>query len=256
MLQAQSETETLDIAPLARTISKLVWRCQAAGEAEALVQDVSELAKAAPIVVERKKMFVITDDCLVPAAARNGLPAIKYLNLLGMGISKLENLGTVNHLRTLILCFNEITRIEGLGQLQLLETLHLGFNLIKRIENLKGLNNLKCFTLNNNLVHRAEDLSVLRKYVPNLTELSLASNPICDVKYYRRLVLRRLKRLTKFDGQPVDESEREVALDNLSTVSVEMIRSRCLLQAQLRADEAAAEGRAVDLRHRPYRRVI
>ena len=39
--------------------------------------------------------------------------------------------------------------------------------------------------LNHNLLYRIEDVGVLRKCVPELEQLSLRSNAICEVKAYR-----------------------------------------------------------------------
>ena len=98
----------------------------------------------------------------------------------GNNIRKLEHLGGLPSLRVLVISFNEIHKIEGLVSLQALERLELGFNLIKRIEGLRGLNSLTTLELNNNLVYRLDDINVLKKYVPDLTSLSLRNNAMCE----------------------------------------------------------------------------
>ena len=231
VLHASSDAELMDITPVARPIARLMWQYHKAGAAEEAVSDVAALSETAPLIALRPRPASggISDESLAALHIGAGaVTAMRYLNMMGMSIVKIDNLGGMTQLRTLVLSFNEIVKIDGLASLSVLETLHLGFNRIRRIENVKGLSSLKALQLNNNDIHKAEDLSVLRKYVPNLTELSLASNPITGVKYYRRLVLRRLKRLALFDGRAVTEHERELALDNMSTVTTEMIHAAAL----------------------------
>ena len=164
-------------------------------------------------------------------AARCGpdLSCVKYLNLHSNHIRKIENLGQLVRLETLILSFNEIAKIENvevLTALQVrsrveisqyeqdeematnfrsttLQTLDLSFNMVRRFENMKTLSTLTDLAMNSNLLHRTEDLSMLRKYVPHLVTLNLANNPVCEMKSYRHYVLRRLLKLEHLDGRQV-----------------------------------------------------
>ena len=43
---------------------------------------------------------------------------------------------------------------------------------------------LRGLELNNNLLYRLEDLTLLRKCLPNLSELNLRNNAVCEVKSY------------------------------------------------------------------------
>ena len=43
---------------------------------------------------------------------------------------------------------------------------------------------LRGLELNNNLLYRLEDLALLRKCLPNLSELNLRNNAVCEVKSY------------------------------------------------------------------------
>ena len=67
---------------------------------------------------------------------------------------------------------------------------------MKRVEGLKGLVSLKALELNNNLVYRLEDINVLRKHVPQLEELNMRNNAMCEAKSYRSLVRGLLPTLT------------------------------------------------------------
>ena len=67
---------------------------------------------------------------------------------------------------------------------------------------------LKVLELNNNLLYRLEDLALLRKCLPNLSELNLRNNAVCEVKAYRSHIVSHLTSLRTLDGVPVD-AERE-----------------------------------------------
>lgn len=49
---------------------------------------------------------------------------------------------------------------------------------------------------------------MLKRHTPDLVELNMLQNSICDVKNYRQLLVRRLASLLLLDGQPVSSQER------------------------------------------------
>lgn len=167
---------------------------------------------------------------VVSARCGPDVACVKYLNLHSNHIRKIENLGPLVKLETLILSFNEIAKIENVEELTALQTLDLSFNMIRRFENMKTLSTLTDLAMNSNLLHRTEDLSMLRKYVPHLVNLNLANNPVCEMKSYRHYVLRRLLKLESLDGRQVSESEQQVAMSNTSSIKAAMIKENAFVQ--------------------------
>ena len=106
---------------------------------------------------------------------------------------------------TLLASFNAIERISGIEKCAQLRVLDLSYNRIHRIEGLKSLGNLRCLLLDGNPIHRLDDINVLRKYTPDLTELSFYGCPIRERRGYVGLVLRRLTSLKRLDGRVVGE---------------------------------------------------
>jgi len=146
--------------------------------------------------------------------------------LHGNAIRCIEGLDGLGQLRVLVLCFNEIARIEGLDQLHQLERLELGFNLIKRIEGLKGLTRLRSLELNNNLIYRLDDVAVLAKHVPDLQELTLRNNAVCEVKSYRPQLLAQLPCLTSLDGIRIEDArDHGHAHDMVAAITPSLIRA-------------------------------
>eukprot|EP00854_Cymbomonas_tetramitiformis_P014094 gene14094-16667_t len=197
-----------------------------------------------PTVPTRMKVFIMTEELILKHTQVSCLSQVTYLNLHGNNIRRLEALGSLVNLRVLVASFNEIVKVEGIAELKRLERLELGFNLIKRIEGMRGLSALTALELNNNLIYRLEDINVLKKYTPNLTTLNLRNNAICDNKTYRGLVLRRLSMLSMLDGCPVSEQDHALALENSSTLTVQLICDNAFSQRRTMWSLAAAQGQS------------
>eukprot|EP00741_Cyanophora_paradoxa_P011210 tig00020554_g10830.t1 len=222
----QSETEAMDIAAMTRPLTSYIFRIQKSMQADAECGDpaVKELlAKPLPETV-RPKVFLITDELVQKSARESRLSAITHLDLHGNSIRRIENLAACTALRTLILSFNEIQKIEGISELVQLTRLDLSFNAVRRVEGLKTLTQLQSLNLRNNNLYRIEDINLLRKHVSQLTELNLLYNPVCDVKSYRSLVLRRLPLLLSFDETTITDQDRAAAEENYASLVVSMIR--------------------------------
>ena len=114
-----------------------------------------------------------------------------------------------------------------LGLCALQDRLDLGYNLIKKIENLTNLPMLRSLELNNNLLYRLDDVQILQKSSPELTELNLSHNALCDVKGYRMFVLRRMPKLKLFDYHEVNPDEQSEAVSGDITLTDEVLRKHC-----------------------------
>ena len=179
-LQPQNETEANDMGPLARALVKFLYQCdqKAASSSNGGPHDdaTARILATPPIVEVQGGATELTQDVITLYGGLD-LSAIRYLNLHSNKIRKIENLGPLVNLQTLIMSFNEVSKIENLETLAELKTLDLSFNMVRRFENIKTLSTLTDLAMNSNLLHRTEDLSMLRKYVPHLESLNLANNP-------------------------------------------------------------------------------
>ena len=84
---------------------------------------------------------------------------------------------------------------------------------------------LRGLELNNNLLYRLEDLALLRKCLPNLSELNLRNNAVCEVKSYRAHAVRKLPSLTVLDGLAVAPHERAGAAESSTAITPTLIRA-------------------------------
>ena len=177
-----------------------------------------------PHLPSRPKLFVITPESVLKQCRTNEFCNIVYLNLHGCSIRKIEVVGRCVNCRVLVLTFNEIHKIEGLDDMERLERLELGFNLIKRVEGLRGLSKVEKLELNNNLLYRVDDVRVLRESLPNLLNLDLRNNALCDTKTYTATVLSNLPRLTRLDGKQITAEEREEHVSSVEVITKQLIR--------------------------------
>ena len=235
VLQLQNETEANDMGPLARALVKFLYQCDqkeaASGGSGSGTHDeaTTRILSTPPVVEEAGSASEMTGQ-LITRRGGADFASIKYLNLHSNQIRKIENLGPLVNLETLILSFNEVSKMENLEVLTCLKRLDLSFNMVRRFENIKTLSTLTDLAMNSNLLHRTEDLSMLRKYVPHLESLNLANNPVCEMKSYRHYVLRRLLKLENLDGRPVSEAEQQAAMNNTSSIKAAMIKENAFVQ--------------------------
>eukprot|EP01048_Picozoa_sp_COSAG05_P007592 COSAG05_NODE_539_length_8851_cov_3.718693_2_plen_1327_part_00 len=211
---------------LARPLSAFCSGCAASCASERVSQASHAAINMPPMLEARPKVFLVSEKIILEACRVSLACNIVYLNLHGNNIRKIDGLGTLTAVKTLILSFNEIQKIEGLDGLATIERLDLGYNLIKRAEGLQALPKLRALELNNNLLYRLEDVSVLKQSVPSLTELNLAHNALCEAKGYRMIVLRRLPDIVMFDNRTVDADERSAALDDTGMITDELLRRK------------------------------
>jgi Leucine-rich repeat (LRR) protein len=221
-----SEAEAVDLASLTRPLLRFAQQCALPTSAGSY-DDACTAALNMPLPIKQWTKATEIDTALLLACAR-GLPLeeLPRLNLHGNSIRSIEGLGSLRNLRELILCFNEVSRLDGLEALPHLETLDLGFNLIKRVEGLAELPKLHTLELNNNLLYRLEDVAALRKSLPQIRELNLHNNLVCELKGYRRYVVQQLGGLTRLDGVPVAATERDVVVADASrSITRELLKT-------------------------------
>jgi len=232
ILQPQNETEANDMGPLARSLVKFLYKCNmhASNTKDGNDEACNTILHTAPLLPQRPALSSMSLDVITMEGGSANHMSITYLNLHSNSIRKIENLGNMFNLQTLILSFNEISKIDGVDSLTALTKLDLSFNLVRRLENLRNMSTLTALEMNSNLIHRAEDLSMLRKYTGNLVTLNFANNPVCEMKSYRHYVLRRLLKLQMLDGQAVSEEEQAIAMANTSSIKTQLIKDGAFVQ--------------------------
>ncbi|XP_064830104.1 centriolin isoform X2 [Oncorhynchus masou masou] len=193
----------------------------------------------------------ITEDLISRLTKQDNLAFVRSLNLAvtKSGDKKfkfIENLEKCDHLQILNVSHNVIEKIEKLEKLHNLRELHLSNNIIHKIEGLehmaslqllnlssndiehvplwlaKKLRSLQTLNLQRNKISSLHELSRL-KPLKNLTELTLAENPIANLPHYRLFLVFHLRSLETLDGQPISQEEREQAPQRFQMEEIERL---------------------------------
>ncbi|XP_036836218.1 centriolin isoform X2 [Oncorhynchus mykiss] len=193
----------------------------------------------------------ITEDLISRLTKQDNLAFVQSLNLAitKSGDKKfkfIENLEKCEHLQILNVSHNVIEKIEKLEKLHNLRELHLSNNIIHKIEGLehmaslqllnlssndiehvplwlaKKLRSLQTLNLQRNKISSLHELSRL-KPLKNLTELTLAENPIANLPHYRLFLVFHLRSLETLDGQPISQEEREQAPQRFQMEEIERL---------------------------------
>ena len=115
-------------------------------------------------------------------------------------------------LRILSVGRNNLKKVEKLDDVAAtLEQLWMSYNQVTSLEGLAGLGQLQVLYCSNNLIKSFGELDHLAG-LPQLREVLFAGNPMYDeVDNPRLRVLKRLKQVTKIDGDLVKPAEIEAA---------------------------------------------
>ncbi|XP_077981548.1 leucine-rich repeat and guanylate kinase domain-containing protein-like isoform X2 [Glandiceps talaboti] len=115
---------------------------------------------------------------------------VKFLNLRGNEIQKIENLETLDKLQYVNLSGNQISSLSGLQNHDVLEIVDLEDNQIQELTEVKYI----------------RDLLLLR-------DLNLLRNPIQAIEEYRLSLLYRLQQLTQLDRRRVEVDEKVTSMN-------------------------------------------
>eukprot|EP00884_Botryococcus_braunii_P021735 jgi/Botrbrau1/8245/Bobra.0001s0003.1 len=151
-------------------------------------------------------------------AALSSLKSCRHLSLSTNNIEKISNLAGLDNLRILSLGRNQIKKLENLDPLaDNLEELWISYNLLEKLVGIEKLVNLRVLFASNNKINSWSDIERLSA-LDKLEDLLLVGNPIYNeykdraaTSEYRIEVLKRLPKLRKLDGIPIDVDEREAA---------------------------------------------
>ncbi|KAK7165153.1 hypothetical protein R3I94_003505 [Phoxinus phoxinus] len=170
---------------------------------------------------------------------------LQVLNLSNNRIEKIEKLEKLCQLRELHLSSNSIQKIEGLEHMTNLQVLNLAFNNIEHLPvwMAKKLRSLQTINLHSNKIFSLHEMAKL-KPLKNLTNLTLAENPISSLPHYHLFLIFHLRSLEILDGQPISPQDREQAHQRFHMEEVERLEQELELRveetAQLQRERTAA----------------
>ena len=211
-----SELERGELRHLARALAGFKSECKA---------EIRGSKEESAVLPSRSKAAAMTIDVVRGVAGSFNLSPIKYLNLAGNDIAKIDNLDAFTSLEKLVLSFNRITKMEGLN-IETLKWLDLSSNLLTRISPLDGLQSLERCYLSDNLLDRLDDVGNFLS-CPHLTDLQLHGNPISVQQDFRIRVIRSVPGLMLLDGSRVTEEEKNSLTIRNSSVTRDMIKDCC-----------------------------
>ncbi|KAL0484007.1 dynein light chain [Acrasis kona] len=145
------------------------------------------------------------------AQALSHLKKCKSLSLSTNNISNIGRIDGMESLEVLSLGRNTLTKLDNTDSMTNLRQLWLSFNKIDNLVGIEKLKNLRTLYMSNNRLSDWQEIDRLR-YLPNLTDLSLSSNPIEVITReqggnWRVEVIKRLPKLKIFDGVNVTQEE-------------------------------------------------
>lgn len=136
------------------------------------------------------------------------LDSIRFINLSGLNVKKLDSLSDCSCLEKVDLSKNSITDLKTLAQLKQLWYINISANSVTCLDPLAELENLRVLNVAGNLIGSFDSLQCLTK-LQSLENLRLQDpvreyiNPICHNAFYRRTVLAMLPNLKTLDGERV-----------------------------------------------------
>ena len=147
------------------------------------------------------------------------MPQLRWLYLQQNAIERIDDLQGCPRLRTLWLFRNKIAKLENLHDLGELRELWVQSNRLTRIQGLDDLVALKDLQLSGNPITDYRDLPRLAR-LPSLETVSFRDAhfmphcPVSDRDGYRTAMLRALRHVQIFDGQPITKTDRSKAKES------------------------------------------
>ncbi|GIL44046.1 hypothetical protein Vafri_1614 [Volvox africanus] len=130
-------------------------------------------------------------------------PSMLSLDLRSNNILSIQDLRPLSRLHDLALDDNRLTVLDGLGELHHLTALSARSNLISHLgDSVTTLSSLRVLDLAWNHLTAGPWVNVLAK-LPQLVELDLRGNPVCDLEGSQQLLAAALPRLQQLNGQRV-----------------------------------------------------
>mmetsp|Transcript_54375 Transcript_54375/g.62525 ORF Transcript_54375/g.62525 Transcript_54375/m.62525 type:complete len:214 (+) Transcript_54375:37-678(+) len=183
-------------------------------------KEMSDEQKAeTPKIVASQEKVVLLIGMLPPITKMDkDITTLSACEHLGLSTNAIEKIGPglkeLKNLKRLSLGRNAIRKLEQLDIPQL-EELWISYNKIDKLSGLDKLKNLKVLYMSNNQISNWTEIERLANQCPELQDVLFINNPIFNSapseQDYRYMMLQRLPKVTKLDGNPVDPEEREEA---------------------------------------------
>jgi len=141
------------------------------------------------------------------------LPNLSQLRLSQSNICTIRDLGTsLSNLKVLWLCRSSLQELDGIMALPILEELFVSFNDIRDLAPLCMHETLQVLDVEGNRIEDLGELEALQ-HMPKLRDLTLGSNPMCDLEAFsRERVLELLPQLEVLDDEPRHRPTSEPSL--------------------------------------------
>ena len=147
-------------------------------------------------------------------AALSNLKACKHLSLSTNNIGKITSLAGMENLEILSVGRNQLRSLDVDGVSDTLQELWASYNLVGSLAGVEKLQKLRTLYVSNNNIKSIDEVNRLAD-LEHLEDVLFINNPFfndfADKAEYRLELLRRLPKLKKIDGVPVDVEEREAA---------------------------------------------
>lgn len=182
----------------------------------------------------------LTSDVLLNAHARLNPCSERELDLRGLKIPAIENIGVTQDLYdTLDFTDNEIKKLENFPNTKRLSCLLLSNNHVKIInpEISEKIPSLRTLVLTNNKITNLSEVDNLAACA-NLTELSLLSNPVIRRQHYRFYVISKLPQLKVLDFSKIKPKERQEAERLFRSAAGKLMQEDVLKSKEIETDEA------------------
>lgn len=194
----------------------------------------------------RLRFLRLEGNQIVSLEAFNGHASLQELELQGNQLTSLKGLGLMEQLRKLNASGNQLASLEGLDA-PALTWLDISANQLASLEHIIGVPSLQELAASENQIPGPAEPDTLPNEIlrlssetPQLTTLSLAGNPVADLKSE---ILVCLPKLQTLDGEAVTEEDREAASEREKEIEAAATeRAAAALMADVEGGEEGEGG--------------
>uniref|UniRef100_UPI003AABF70D protein phosphatase 1 regulatory subunit 42 n=1 Tax=Centroberyx gerrardi TaxID=166262 RepID=UPI003AABF70D len=233
------------------------------------IEDIGDLSMCRNLTVLYLYDNQITHICNLGFASN-----LTHLYMQNNNITHIENLSNLQKLSKLYLGGNSITVVEGLEQLKELKELHLenqrlapgekllldprtllslaeslcvlniNNNNIDEIRDLAALRELQHFSAADNKLNDMEELEDVFSHWPQLHQMDLSGNPVCQKPKYRDRLITVCKRLEDLDGKEINDLSRQFLINwKASKEAKKKVKDEQIMTGQLIAYPLTSKSR-------------
>ena len=164
--------------------------------------------------------------------AMENVPNLRFLDLSGNIICKMENLHALHHLRILNLAENKIKKLEHFDTLTSLERLNMTGNCIEHIPSgIQKLRYLMSFRIERNQIKNIGEIIHLNQ-LHNLVTFTFRGNPCADSPHSTLFVIYQLKHLDMLDGNNVSLMNKKKARETFEDEQVQTLSYKLKIEKE------------------------